>query len=78
MPNIFWIIVSAAAGVVFAYLWLEKRKKPDDKGESFLLLQQQMAELARAPRFKDDREPPRICRTPCVRNSPIRSALSKR
>jgi DNA recombination protein RmuC len=44
--QILWIVLGVVAGVVAAYLYLNK--KPKESDQSFLLLQQQMSELARA------------------------------
>jgi DNA recombination protein RmuC len=48
MPNIAWIVVGVLSGVILAYLWFGKKKeKNESKDQSFLLLQQQMSELAK-------------------------------
>lgn len=46
--QIIWIILGILGGAVVSYLLLNKDKRGSKEGESFLLLQQQMAELARS------------------------------
>ncbi|MES2416176.1 MAG: DNA recombination protein RmuC [Patescibacteria group bacterium] len=47
MQNIIWILIGIAGGGFIAYLIFGKRKENQNENPSFLLLQQQMSELAR-------------------------------
>lgn len=47
MQNIIWVIIGIVGGGFVAYLILGKKKENTGQDQSFLLLQQQMAELAR-------------------------------
>src|SRR6185369_2463517 len=45
--QIAWTIVGVVVGGIVVYLFLNKKNSPEEKDGSFLLLQQQMADLAR-------------------------------
>ena len=45
--QILWIILGVAVGGFLAYSFLNKKSKPEEKDQSFLLLQQQLSELSR-------------------------------